>query len=125
MLNIVQCLGAYYDPIHIAGITVITFLLNLMHLKLFHVIFSFVSDNNCRVVASVLNLEIETICSSETSVDFQRIIFRYIQEDRNLRSPTQATDIFYLSHLYFITVVYWESTFFYLQFESAIRIYIL
>jgi hypothetical protein len=53
-------------------------------------------------LAYSLTVKMETICSSETSVDFHRTTWRYIPEDRTLRSPAVRTSTptsIYLLHI--------------------------
>jgi hypothetical protein len=68
----------------------------------------------------VSNLKMETICSSETWVDFQRITGRYIPEDRtlhnhlceNLKSYKKSNSFsfvrLYFSVVYFTTLSAWR-----------------
>jgi hypothetical protein len=50
-------------------------------------------------------LKMETICSSETSIDFQRTTWRYIPEDsilHNLKSPTEYRLATRVKTIYFL-----------------------
>jgi hypothetical protein len=72
-----------------------------------HILLSLLPISGCFFTSYFSMLKIEPICSSETSVDFQRTTWRYILEDSTLQLPDQKSH-FPRKILHFTYSVSWE-----------------